>query len=222
MTNQSMNQFCPKCGAKNEFNVNFCSQCGTRLSSVTQGPSSGVDNFLRRIKNLLKKISKGYKVSSSGAILAIFCFFMPWFLVSCEGQLIANMSGWELAAGTTVGKGYFVLEVPGEPVLFLVLLAGIAVFLLGYFAYKRGMIKPLDGYGLIGLGVLPLLILFIYLFKFKEQVIEEGLQLECQFGSWGLVLGFWGVILGYIAVIIGGILNLKKSIKSTKQSQNTD
>ncbi|MCL0052359.1 hypothetical protein M1M92_02645 [Peptococcaceae bacterium] len=172
---------------------------------------------------MLKKISKGYKVSSSGAILAIFCFFMPWFLVSCEGQLIANMSGWELAAGTTVGKGYFVLEVPGEPVLFLVLLAGIAVFLLGYFAYKRGMIKPLDGYGLIGLGVLPLLILFIYLFKFKEQVIEEGLQLECQFGSWGLVLGFWGVILGYIAVIIGGILNLiKKPIKSTKQSQNTD
>ena len=112
-------------------------------------------------------------------------------------------------------KGHFVQEVPGESILFLVLLAGIAVFLLGYFAYKRGMIKPLDGYGLIGLGVLPLLILFIYLSRFKEQVDQEDLCVEYQFG-------LWGVVLGYIAVIIGGILNLKKSIKSTKQSQNTD
>ncbi|MCL0063226.1 hypothetical protein M1N11_03570, partial [Peptococcaceae bacterium] len=128
---------------------------------------------------------------------------------------IIEMSGWELAAGTTVKKWYFVQEVPGAPILFLVLLAGIAVFLLGYFAYKRGMIKPLDGYGLIGLGVLPLLILFIYLSRFKEQATQEGLCVEYQFG-------FFGVVLGYIAVIIGGILNLKKSIKSTKQSQNTD
>ena len=85
------------------------------------------------------------------------------------------------------------------------------------------MIKPLDGYGLIGLDALPLLILFVYLFKFKEQVTREGLHLEYQFG-------FWGVVLGYIAVIIGGVLNLRKLgvlnlrklIKSTKQSQNTD
>ena len=215
MANQSMNQFCPECRAKNELNANFCSQCGTKLSSVAQRLDFDVDDSLMRINDLSKRISKGYKVSLSGAILTIFCFFMPWFLVFYGMRPIAEMSGWELAAGIAVGRGYLIQEILGRPILLLVLLASIVILLLAYLAYRRGEIKPLDRYGLIGLGVLSLLILFIQFSKLINQAVQEGLYFESQFG-------FWGIVFGYTAVIIGGILNFEELTKSTKRSQNTN
>ena len=214
--------FCSQCGTKlpsnmkNKFSINFCPQCGTRLSLsplAVQGSDSGVDDSLMRIDDLSRRISKGYKMSLSGVILAIFCFFMPWIFISYTARPVAEMSGWELITGTTIDKGHFIQKIPGEPILFLVLLAGIIVFLLAYLSYRRRIIKPLDGYGLTGLGILSLLILFIQLSGFREQVIQEGLYPEYQFS-------FWGVVLGYTAIIIGGILNLRKLIKSTGRSQN--
>ena len=155
--------------------------------------------------DILKRTSKGYKIGSSGAALAILCFFLPWVLVSCGGQQV-KMSGWQLAAGTTIGEGYFAQRIPGKPVLFLVLLAGFGVFALAYLTYKRGTLTPMDGYGPIGLGVLPLVILLAEFSGSKGQAAQQGVYFEYQFG-------LWGVVVGYIAVIVGGIFNLKELTK---------
>jgi len=155
------------------------------------------------MNEIITKSSKGHKVGSSGAALAILCFFMPWLLVSCSGQS-AKLSGWELAAGTTVGSGFAAQQIPGKPVLFLVLLSAFGVIALAYFAYKRVSLTPiLDGYGLIGLGAFALLIMFISFSGAKEQGAQQGIYVDFEFG-------LWGAVIGYLAAIVGGVLNLRE------------
>ena len=152
---------------------------------------------------LLEKSSKGHKVSASGALVAILCFFLPWVLASCGGEIV-KLNGWDLAAGTTVGQGFYTQPVEGTPSLFLVLLAAFGILYIAYSAFKRGALLPLtDGYILIGLGVLPLLILFFTFSGLKDQAAQQGVFVEYQYG-------LRGVIIGYIASIAGGVLNLRE------------
>lgn len=167
--------------------------------ATSSAPTAQGVNF----NEMIEKSSKGHKVGSSGATLAILCFFMPWILASCGGQTV-QVNGWELAAGTTIGQGFYAQQMEGRPILFLVLLAAFGVFYLAYSAYKRGTLTPnMDGYGLIGLGALPLLILLISFSGVKDQAAQQGIYVEFQFGV-------WGVVLGYIAAIAGGVLNLRE------------
>lgn len=151
----------------------------------------------------IEKSSQGHKIGSSGAALAILFFFMPWMLVSCGGETV-KVNGWKLAAGTTVGQGFYAQQIEGRPILFLVLLAAFGVIYLAYSAYKRGSLLPtMDGYGLIALGGLPLLILLISFSGVKDQAAQQGVYIEFQFA-------LWGEVLSYIAVIAGGVLNLRE------------
>lgn len=155
------------------------------------------------MNEMIQKSSKGHKVGSSGAALAILCFFMPWILVSCGGQT-TKVNGWDLASGTVIGSGFSAQQIEGKPILFLVLLAALGVLALAYFAFKRGSLTPvMDGYGLIALGAVPLLILFILFSGAKDQAAQQGVYLEYQ-------IGLWGVVIGYIAAIAGGVLNLRE------------
>ncbi|MBV6396883.1 MAG: hypothetical protein HFACDABA_02485 [Anaerolineales bacterium] len=155
------------------------------------------------MNEMIEKSSKGHKVGSSGAALAILCFFLPWIMVSCGGQT-TKVSGWELAAGKTIGQGFYAQQMEGKPILFLALLAAFGVLYLAYAAFKRGSLVPtMDGYGLIALGGLPLLILLIQFSGAKDQAAQQGIYLEYQ-------VGLWGVVIGYIAAIAGGVLNLRE------------
>jgi hypothetical protein len=99
-------------------------------------------------------LSNGYKVSSSSAALAIVCFFLPWVMVSCSGQPLLSLSGWDLAAGKTLETGFGSEKMPGEPLMFLALLPGLAVFGLAYLTSVRGKLSFFDKVGLVVLGVL--------------------------------------------------------------------
>jgi len=155
------------------------------------------------IGKIIEKSSTGHKLGSSGAALAILCFFLPWMLVSCGNQSV-SVNGWQLAAGGTVGSGLYTQQVPGKGILFLVLFAAFGVLYLAYAAYKRGSLTPtMDGYGLIALGVLPLLILLTQFSGVKEQAAQQYIVVEYHFG-------LWGTVLGYIAAIAGGALNLRE------------
>lgn len=155
------------------------------------------------MNEMIQKSSKGHKVGSSGAAIAILCFFMPWLLVSC-GNETTKLNGWDLASGTVVGNGFYAQQVEGKPILFLVILAAFGVLALAYFAFKRGVLTPImDGYGLIALGAVPLLILFIQFSGIKDQAAQQGVYIQYQFG-------LWGVVIGYIVAIAGGVLNLRE------------
>jgi len=153
---------------------------------------------------MFSRLSRGYKVSTPGAGVAAICFFLPWILVSCNRQPVAQLSGWDLAAGTTVGSGFSAQQIPGTPLIFLVFLAALGVFALAYFALQRGYLTKLDGFGLIGIGALPLLMLFYQFSGSQAEAARQGYRIEFQYGLWGLVLG-------YIAVIVGGIMNWRES-----------
>jgi hypothetical protein len=155
------------------------------------------------MNDIVEKSSKGHKVGSSGAALAILCFFMPWLLVSC-GNETSRVNGWNLASGTVIGSGFTAQQIEGKPIFFLVLLAAFGVLALAYFAFKRGSLTPItDGYGLIALGAVPLLIMLIQFSGVKDQAAQQGVLIEYQFG-------LWGTVVGYIGAIVGGVLNLRE------------
>lgn len=41
-----------------------------------------------------------YNLARGAKLLALLCFFLPWVTVSCAGQELASMSGYELATGS--------------------------------------------------------------------------------------------------------------------------
>lgn len=159
-----------------------------------------INNDYSRENNNPQDLSKGHKVGGSGAALAILCFFLPWILVSCGGEPVAKLSGWQLAAGTRIMNE----RIPGEGILFLILLSAILVLGVVFMAKQRGQLTKLDGFGLIGLGALPLLIILIKFSDMGGGLSGGGVGLDIS-----LRLGFWGVIIGFIAVIIGGVINLQ-------------
>ena len=111
-------------------------------------------------ENPVKK-SNGHKISASFAGLAILLFFLPWILVSCNGEEIAKPSGWQLAAGYTIDMGFSSEKIDGEPILFLVIISALAVLGLAYLAFKRGKLTKVDGFGVMGLGILSIIIMII-------------------------------------------------------------
>lgn len=148
------------------------------------------------------KLLPGHKVGGSGAAVALVAFFLPWILVSCNGQPIAELSGWQLAVGTTVGEGFGAQSIPGRPIFFLVALSAIAVLALTYLAWQRGTLIPLDGFGLISLGIVPLLILMVQFGDSRSEAAQQGFDLDFQYG-------LIGVVLGFLAVLTGGIMNMR-------------
>lgn len=154
------------------------------------------------MEDIVEKSSNGHKIGSVGAALAVLCFFLPWILVSCGGQTI-SLNGWQLAAGTNIGTGYVSQRLPGKPILFLALLGGLGALGLAYLAYRRGRLTEMDGYGLIGIGAVPLLVLLTYFSGSQQQVSQQGMHMEFRFG-------LAGVIIGYLGVIAGGVLNQRE------------
>lgn len=162
-----------------------------------------------------ERLPKGHKVASPGAAIATIGFFLPWVLASCEGQAMASFSGWDLATGSTINLGFYAQQLPGQPAIFLILLAGLGALGLAYLALRRGAVrKLLDGLALAGLGGLALLIVLSQFSGAQEDAAREGIALDYQ-------LGFWAVVLGHLAVVIGGVMNLIGKGQSLPVSEAT-
>ena len=149
---------------------------------------------------MFENLSRGHRIASPAATIAIVCFFFPWILVSCGNQPALSLSGWQLAAGFTLNLGFYAERIPGEGILFVVLIAGLAVLAMTYLALRRRTATKLESYSLVGLGALPLVVLLLELVG-RSDTIQVGVTVKPQ-------VGLWGLVLGYIAVIIGGVLNL--------------
>lgn len=162
---------------------------------------------------IIEETSKGHRFASVGAALAVLCFFLPWILVSCGGQRFSF--SWQLAAGTSMGAGYFAQEMPGKPVLFVVLVAGLLALGVAYAAYKRRRLTEMDGYGLMALGAVPLLVLLTQFSGSKNQAAQQGMYTEYQFG-------LAGVVIGHLAVIAGGAFNQRElSMEANQPEEGT-
>jgi hypothetical protein len=152
---------------------------------------------------ILDKLSNGHKISASSAVLAVLFFFLPWIMVSCNGQELTKPSGWQLAAGYTIDTGFGSERIPGEPILFFVLIASLIVLGLTYLAFKRGgSITKLDGFGLIALGALSIIVMIIAFSGANNEANQQGIEIS-------FLISYWGIYLTNLCVIYGGVLNLK-------------
>jgi len=143
----------------------------------------------------------GHKISFSGALLAIISFFLPWVMVSCNGQTLAEMSGWQLSVGSVDMQALGTSDVgQGSPILFVVLFAAILVIGLIVFIFFKGRIGKVDAPVLIGLSAVAMLVLVVYLISSSSDI---------QGGEYGIevkpMIGLFTIFIGYLAVLVGGV-----------------
>lgn len=155
-------------------------------------------------------LSTGNKVVGPSASVALICFFLPWILVSCEGQPIISMSGWQLAVGGTISTSFGTRPIGSSPELFLVLLAAIGCLVLIYVSYQRLLSISQAAYATVGLAVVSLLLLLIKFFTAEQPDQGVGPEIEV-----ALQYGLWGTFLGYIGVIIGAVVDITTAKSQT-------
>jgi len=126
---------------------------------------------------------------------------LPNVLVSCGGQGIAELSGWQLAGGTEIGSGYSAQTYSGDASLFLIPLGALLILLIAFIASKRKAIsKVLDGFFVLVIGAIPLILAWTKFTDLRQQAMSSGIQVELEYG-------FWGMVIGFGLVVIGGIVN---------------
>jgi len=151
---------------------------------------------------MLSKLTKGNKVVATAASVALVCFFLPWVLVSCGGQPVASISGWQLAAGGSINTGWSSQPIPGSPVLFLVLLAALASLASVYLVYKGQLKLRTAALTALASGAVALLTLLARFSGAQSETGSMGVSAQ-------LEVGFWGTVLAHVAIVAGGLLDLK-------------
>lgn len=180
--------FCTNCGAQTEGATRFCTQCGK--ATVTASPP--------------QKIPLTKLLSGSGAGTALLCFFLPWITVSCQGMPLSfSFSGWALAVGTTIEKQ----RIPGEPILFLVLLGAIALIPLSLLGSGRGRdeVRNLAIARAVASAAPTVLLLYKSAQWNNEVQRQAGGLLRLDFQPW-----FFLTILAFIVAGVGGFLELRE------------
>ena len=148
----------------------------------------------------LRGLTIGRKLSGSGALLALLCFFLPWIEFSCAGMQV-RASGFEVATSSEMGGARWLL--------FLVPLAALAVLWLIYRALNRHDLTPWRTSGgtlLAGLaGLLSTAAVYVGLQNARNDPSNLGFGLFLN-----LLAGYWGAVAGFVAVLAGGFLDRKE------------
>jgi hypothetical protein len=145
------------------------------------------------------------KITGPAAAAAVLCFFMPWVLVSCNGQPVASFSGWQLAAGGVVDTALGPQPMAGSPSIFLILLAALASLGLAFVIYRGVFDIRRAAFGWVGLGALSLLLLVL---KFVGAGSQASQQAGVNVGI-DLRFGYWGSFLANLALVGGAVRELR-------------
>lgn len=158
-------------------------------------------------------LSKGSKLMSPAAVLILLCFFLPWITVSCAGQPVQSVTGWQLASD---GR---------SPELFLVPLAALTVLGIVFLLYQQRIKLRTGAFAAMGASAVGLLILLVKFLSSRSQLgnltdlsslgsLVDPSMLGDISGLAGDAIklspqiGLWGVILAFLAVIIGAVLDV--------------
>jgi len=152
---------------------------------------------------------RGHSISFSGALVSLICFFLPWMTVSC-GQKVTTLTGIQLALGGTIPTNMEPEKRNGDIFILLALLAAVAAIVVVILAWRRGAASRTDGYWLLGLGGLALLIL-AGKFASNQTDTSGDVDVIVQYHA-----GFWGAVLGYVLVFVGGVISLLQSRNRAK------
>lgn len=148
------------------------------------------------------------KFSPALYLLIIFCFLLPFFNLSCNGQKVMNVTGLQIITGdeykqqNMFGGTTKTIKINSEPLAIFAFLAAIVGLVVGFLK-----IKYLSLFNVI-ISVVGAVLLFMLKNKIDNDVISEGNgMIEIGYG-----FGYWASLLLFMvsAVIQGLIYNQGK------------
>lgn len=148
-------------------------------------------------------------ISGPAAVLILILFFLPWVSVSCNGQTVGELSGYELATGIEAGSGTDLLSsegVEGDASLLLIPLAAVlALALIGLAVYRPPWRAATGGgqiaLALVGLGVLV----------WKWSALQNNQEALFEIT---ILPALWGTAVAHLFVLIGGGIDLWNRVEA--------
>lgn len=86
---------CPGCGAQLQPGANYCPACGRSTGEPVSRPAEA--SATESIASEGASVRNLARIAQTVALLA---FLLPWVTVSCQGQVLASVSGANIALGT--------------------------------------------------------------------------------------------------------------------------
>jgi len=152
--------------------------------------------------------------------IILICFFLPWVSVSCQGQPIVTLSGFQLAKGTTLDQpriGHQKIAQPKqtkkvnlEIFALLSLIVAVGGLASCFMKGRAGTILPAIG------GILGVIFLVLMRFKLSREISKAGggagiLQLE-----YGI-----GYYLTFLLFLASFVINLYNPLKREPRKEIT-
>jgi len=161
----------------------------------------------------------GKWISGPAAFLILVLFFLPWVTVSCNGQPIGELTGYELASGgnsdVAVNTDFQLLPSGGQDLaLYFFPLAGLLTFGLLALGWIRPKLTGVVGWGQAVLGIVGLLILLL-----------EWLQLSgSSDGAFeiNVMPALWGTAVALLLILTGGGVDIWDGLHRRRVAQGTD
>lgn len=130
-------------------------------------------------------MEKNKKISVSLFIVLLMCFILPFVMISCQGQEIVTLSGFELATGKDLSDITGDDErIPSNPLIIVTLLAIAAS--IGY-CFKADKVNSLI---LAVISAASFIMLLIFKSNFTQRLMQETsgvLSIQYKFGFWAAV-----------------------------------
>ena len=135
-------------------------------------------------------------LSPSFFAVVVLLFFMPFVLVSCSGDVVAEVSGMDFVTGTTISTGMGSQQVEAQPVAQAALVVAIAGAAMAFVAAKwRHIVSAIA-------GVTGFLLVQTLGSAAVQQVQSQGMGVSARTGT-----GLSGALLFYaLATLSSGYL----------------
>ncbi len=153
----------------------------------------------------------GKWISGPAAFLILVLFFLPWVTISCNGEPIGDLSGYELATGSNrdlpVDADFQLLPAAsgGDMAWLFVPLMALLVGGILALAFWRPQWVLLAGVGQGGAALWGLLILFLEWRLF--QGAQEGLF------EITIMPALWGTVIAFLLILLGGIVDTRQGLR---------
>jgi inositol-phosphate transport system permease protein len=149
-----------------------------------------------------------------GAVVAIIGFFLPWLGFYGGSGLVGVLSGLHISAGPVVALGAGVEVFRGSATSYLAPLAGVVALGMVLVAFRRGVLTQWDGFGLITVGLIPLLYLWGQYGTAQRDAGKVGIDIQ-------YLYGMYLIFLALLAVAAAGVMNIRSLAKENDSFRNT-
>jgi hypothetical protein len=113
------------------------------------------------------------KISPALFGITLICFFLPFTKISCQQQEILNLTGVQLATGTSIKQPRFTggsqeQKIPGEPLAMLAMASTVVGLATSLMKAKKSAIAP------AGSGAIGFILLLMLKSKIDDSILREG------------------------------------------------